>query len=234
MTTRPRRRPSWVHTALLPVAMVSAFGVGCDSLLGEQGLGGLIGVDEPDNPTWDLRWFDGTTLVSDCALEFPGGDTVFLDAEFGGLELLPPDSPDAPPSVQGDGYTWSVAVMAVADSDTGLRESTADAPLEGIWGGAALHGLLSLQGDLARFEADFQLLEGDGTLREGIQTIEIFPQAIVESGNFRTAMMAVDPEITFTQEEGAVVADPITSIDPATEQLLRGEGIGGVTFEACP
>ncbi len=236
MITLPRHR-RLVHAAPLLAAVVVS-GAGCDSLLGEAGLGGtfLSGAAEPADPSWELRWFDGSGVRSPCDLLEPGEGSIVFDYDFGILEL-PPPTPAAPVGTIDEGtFAWALALMVLVDADADEDRPASDAdPTAGVWGLAPLHALLHVTGDLQDFEAALQPSSLDGAaLSPGFQTVEIFPDQVVSSGSFVGALALADPTITFTQEAGAVVADPLEFVDSAMRALVVGEGLGGVVFEACP
>ncbi|GEM_PF-3179759 len=237
MSIPPRHR-RLVHAAPL-LAVVVASGAGCDSLLGEAGLGGTF-VDvstQPADIAWELRWFDGSGMRSQCDLLPPGEGDVLFDHDFGALELPPPD-PTTPVGAMDEGtFTWALAALVLVDADPATDRPAGESdPLASVWGIAPLHGILHLSGDVDAFtEAlEIQELQGAVGLVAGFQTVEIFPQQIVGDGSFEGAIAAVDPSISFTDEPGAVVADPVDFVDPSASQLVAGEGLGGLTFEACP
>jgi len=242
MSTPPRHRPhAQVHTAFLPVVLALVSGVGCDSLLGENGLDGAFGTStsEPGDVAWELRWFQGpgAGLVSQCDLLEPGDGSFLFDYDFGTLEA-PPPSPGTPlATLEGAGFSWSLAALAVVDADSDVDRPASDSdPLAGVWGLAPLHGLLHLSGDAAAFEQalDVEASAGAAAFVQGFQTVEIFPEAIVANGDLVGAMQRIDPTIVFSEEDGALIVDPVDIVDPATRSMALGEGIGGLTFEVCP
>jgi hypothetical protein len=55
-----------------------------------------------------------------------------------------------------------------------------------------------------------------------------------DHSSFTGAVALADPTILFTQNDGAIVADPLSFVDPDAQRLAAGENLGGLTFEACP
>ena len=236
-TPSPRRPPS--QTAALWVVLALAGGTGCDSLLGDSGLAGTFGtsISEPANVSWELRWLQEAGVVSQCELLQPGGGSYWFDYDFGTLEAEAP-SP-GPPLVATDGetFSWSLALLGVVDAAADEPRPSSDLdPFGGVWGLAPIQAVLHIVGDV---EALSEALEVDGTpdaaaLVEGYQTVEIFPDVVLATGDVVGALQPIDPTLFFTEQENSIVVDSLDIVADASRALFSGEGLGGVTFEECP
>ena len=240
MSTLSPRRPSSQAAALL-VCVALAGGTGCDSLLGESGLAGTFGtsIPEPANVSWELRWFQGAGagMVSPCELLQPVDGSYWFDYDFGTLEAAPPTPGPPPVAIDGETFSWSLALLGVVDAAADEPRPSSDLdPFGGVWGLAPIQAVLHIVGDV---EALSEALEVDGTpdavaLVEGYQTVEIFPDVVLATGDVVGALQPVDPTLFFTEQENSIVVDSLDIVADAPRALFSGEGLGGVTFEECP
>lgn len=226
--------------ALVLAALAALAGCG-DSLLGELGVNEPLGLEDPpeaDELAWEIRWYagDGQGLTAPCALhDLSAAPTWDADAaSFGYLDSPGPVLTDVDPAVvlQGDGYTWSLGLALLVRS-TGQRAATADAPEGGVEGLAVYQALLDVDGDVDAFvdDLDVWFWEDDvmAGLAPGKQWLDLSAWDAVTTGSFVGTLT-----VGGFYADGLVLVDALDIVEPAVRPLWTGEGLGGVTFEACP
>jgi len=234
--TTQSRGPSLAPGArVVAAALLLLLGTGCgDSLLGSFGLSNSLGIglELPVDPAWTMRWLGGpgAPTVGSCdALAADAGDTPE------GFEMAGPTPlPTQLATIEGDGFTWSLAIPLVNDGSTVI--ATASAPLDGVWGVAPFHALLVATGDLDALEQELQIDSLDGTpLVAGGQWVEIFLETATPS-DLVGAIATVDQAIEFTSGDGALYVEPLDAEGVHADVLALANGedpLGGLDLPEC-
>ncbi len=193
---RPTSTPATALALALALALPWLPGCG-DGLLGEDGLGDLVGLDDlnlPVRPAWRIRWMLHEDYVDGPEHEV-AAEAMFLDyAEdddtwyhyVNYLEVEMPDLQAPPPEAVRDYGAWTLAVgvpMLLDDADgDGAWDAPDDAPEE-LWGVTPESAFLSFTGDLGLLEQYMPVMpwggpwegEYEGSVHEGLQNVWVDP-----------------------------------------------------------
>ena len=226
-----------VSPVVLP-ALLLLLGAGCgDSLLGSFGLSQNLGLglEAPEGAAWTMRWYGGLGAATVGSCEVHSATSVNEDAEYGELEMTPPDPLPVPLVTTDRGaFAWSLGIPMVTDGQ-GIRATATD-PALGIWGVSPFHALLVASGDLGALEEDLEIGRADGSeLVSGPQWVELFieedtPMTLVDS------IVVIDQDIEMTAGSGNL---PIEALEPDEEHrelLVFATGaapLGGLDIPSC-